>query len=218
MSVATMLRMTRDQAGAPHVACGETATILSAILMSPINLAIWARKLDFGLQQWVDTLDLSVIDDMRFTCEVDDLLPAFAAAEAGYPSGHLHLRDDIVALARNFADIMDDRRVEIRLEVVETDACKKFHADYVAARLITTYRGKGTQWLSAHDAASLKNGAVSADVEIKQIATGDVALFKGRVWSRDDAIIHRSPPKAGTGAQRLVLVINPGRDAPTIIV
>ena len=38
------------------------------------------------------------------------------------------------------------------LEVVRTDSCRKFHADYVTARLITTYLGEGTQWLDEADA------------------------------------------------------------------
>lgn len=208
----------RDQADASHAVCGEAVAILSAILMPPINLAIWQRKVDPRLATWVEALDLSVVDDIRFTCDIADLAPvlADAAAEAGYPEDSVRLRGDIVTLARNFAGLMDDPRVEIRLEIVETDACHKFHADYVAVRLITTYRGPGTQWLSATDAEALKGGSPLSDIEIRQIETGEVALFKGRVWSPDNAIIHRSPPVAGTGAQRLVLVINPGREAATI--
>jgi hypothetical protein len=34
-------------------------------------------------------------------------------------------------------------------------------------------------------------------------------MFKGHGWAPEAPIIHRSPPIAGTGQQRLVLVLNP---------
>jgi len=117
------------------------------------------------------------------------------------------LHADILSLADRFARIMQTKFVEIRLEHVTTNACKKFHTDYVTARLITTYIGQGTQWLDEDQPADCDCGDPH---NIQQMRTGDVALFKGRLWSTC-AAIHRSPPIEGTGEERLVLVINPGR-------
>ena len=101
---------------------------------------------------------------------------------------------------------MDLARIELRLEVVRTDSCRKFHADYVSARLITTYVGAGTDWLDDAEAAHL--AASGEPRRINRMAAFDVGLFKGKLATERPAI-HRSPPIAGTGAKRLLLVLNP---------
>jgi Protein of unknown function (DUF1826) len=130
--------------------------------------------------------------------------------DAGFVSGigRNMLVTDILMLANRFAAVMDVGDVEIRLEHVTTNACKKFHGDYVTARLICTYVGPGTQWLEGEDAANCDCGDPH---NIRQLSTGDVALFKGRLWSAEPPAIHRSPPIEGTGEERLVLAINPAR-------
>jgi len=108
-------------------------------------------------------------------------------------------------LAAQHAVLLDENDVRVRLEVVETDACRKFHADYVKVRTITTYLGQGTQWIEATtpDQAGLPVGP-----SIQQIAVGAVAMFKGRLWQENPVILHRSPPIEGQREQRLVLVID----------
>ena len=75
--------------------------------------------------------------------------------EAGYADTpeRAALIDDIVSLAKRYGDIMQIDAVSVRLAVVTTNSCRKFHADYVKARLITTYVGTGTLWIEAEDAA-----------------------------------------------------------------
>ena len=88
--------------------------------------------------------------------------------------------------------------VTIRLEPVTTDACKQLHADYVTVRLLTTYVGRGTQWSEE-----------AATEAMHSLACGDIALFKGRLLLDPPTVLHRSPPIAGTGERRLLLVIDP---------
>jgi hypothetical protein len=83
--------------------------------------------------------------------------------------------------------------------VVETDACSKFHADFVTLRTITTYRGPGTQWQRADD---------PGDQTINEMRSGAVGLFKGRLLQPEPSVLHRSPPIADSGESRLVLVID----------
>lgn len=82
----------------------------------------------------------------------------------------------------------------------------RFHADYVRARTITTYVGQGTQWI---DAARKIGDTPPDDDGIRRIETGAVAVFEGRLWLANPAVLHRSPPIAGSGERRLVLVIDP---------
>ncbi|MDT8854744.1 DUF1826 domain-containing protein [Paracoccaceae bacterium Fryx2] len=37
-------------------------------------------------------------------------------------------------------------RVQIRLDVIQTNACHKFHCDRVTARFLCSYRGHGTEY------------------------------------------------------------------------
>ena len=184
----------------------DNAQTLDAIREENVSIAIWERPILSSLLG----LKLDNIVDTRFMVDIDDLPDTLSEAMdgAGHERGAVRdlLHADILMLANRFADIMQSDYVEIRLKHVTTNACKKFHSDYVSARLITTYLGQGTQWLDSGDMAN------SCDPEvIQQMQAGDVALLKGKIWSEDTPAIHRSPPIESTNEGRLMLVINPGQ-------
>ncbi|NJM81090.1 MAG: DUF1826 domain-containing protein [Tabrizicola sp.] len=115
------------------------------------------------------------------------------------------LAGDCAALAVLFGDIMATPLVQLRLDVIQTDACKRFHLDRVPARLLCTYRGRGTEFGPA-----TPEGGVT---RISPLATGEAALFRGSLWPTEDCgLLHRSPPIAGTGETRLLLVIDVPED------
>lgn len=181
--------------------------VLKAIREPDCNLAIWQRD------AFADFAPLIAGDpqDLRFTCDAATLPERLGTdlVQFGYGGDrtlHRALAEDAAHLARLFCDVMDLARVELRLEVVRTDSCRKFHADYVTARLITTYVGAGTDWLDQADAERVAAGAAPA--HINRLSLFDVGLFKGKL-ATDRPAIHRSPPIAGTGAVRLLLVLNP---------
>jgi Protein of unknown function (DUF1826) len=195
-----------------HVAASVSPKILSAICDPDINIAIWQRSPIAVLE----SLDLTVLSDIRFTSPIG-MLPDMLQREmvaAGYRSriARHSLASDILSLANHFSIAMNLSKVEIRLEVISTNACHKYHADWVTARLITTYLGRGTQWISNEDAMRHRDGAPVETLFHHSIKTCDVALFKGHVWSNNAPAIHRSPPIDGSGEMRLILVINPGRE------
>lgn len=155
---------------------------------------------------------LDAVDDISIVRPVEELATSLPdeLATAGYPTAIARLlAADVATLASALATIAGVSRVSIRLDVVETDACRRFHADYVTARLICTYVGPGTQWLTAADAAALGEGATVDSLTVQSLATGDVGLFKGKTWAPDAPIVHRSPPILTTGERRLLLVIDP---------
>ncbi|MEP2990340.1 MAG: DUF1826 domain-containing protein [Parasphingorhabdus sp.] len=183
---------------------GNTET-LNAIRDESVSIALWERVVSSSLSK----LNLDSIADVRFTASVDALPDALSDAldEADHQRGSARdiLHKDILVLANRFAQVMETEYVEIRLEHITTNACRKFHTDYVTARLITTYLGQGTEWLDSDEHGN------SEPSNVQQMRTGDVALFKGRLWSSHAPAVHRSPPIEGTGEERLVLVINPAR-------
>lgn len=192
-----------------HVAVAVALDVLAAIHDPAINLAVWQRMLDDALAADAARLLRFQGEPLRLDLAVPDLAAALPGAmvAAGWPPAP-RIVPDMAMLAGCFADVMGCGAVSLRLEVITGDACRKYHADYVTARLITSYAGPGSQWLRDGDAAALAAGLAAEELAPQQLQAGEVALFKGRRWS-DAPIIHRSPPIAGTGQRRLVLVINP---------
>jgi hypothetical protein len=193
---------------APHVAMDKGPAGLAAIADPGINLAVWQRHLSPALVAEAGLLAKSAPADVRVTAATGHVASALTAvmADAGWPALPA-LVGDIAELAALAATSMATSALDIRLEIVTSDACRKFHADYVPLRLISTYAGPGSQWLSNDDAAALASGVAIEQLDVRALLAGEVALFKGRLRS-ESPIIHRSPPIAGTGQRRLVLVIN----------
>ncbi|WP_328705903.1 DUF1826 domain-containing protein [Erythrobacter rubeus] len=187
-------------------AISASSNILRDVLDPACNLAIWERK---SHRPFEDLLSGDV-RDVRFRAaplqlrerQHDEL------ASAGYAD--VAERDELIAdvsvLADHYCAILGLAEVEVRLEVVTTNSCRKWHADYVKARLITTYVGSGTQWLCQQDAARMKQGDEPRN--INSMSPGNVGIFKGKL-ATDTPAIHRSPPIDGTGEKRLLLVLNP---------
>lgn len=186
--------------------CAATPAVLAAIRDEACNLAIWQRA------PFADFTPLTEGDpqDLRFESGLDDLPATLrrALANNGFAGTGLHetLIADAAILARLFCEAMDLARFELRLEVVRTDSCRKFHADYVTARLITTYAGEGTDWLDDADAARVAAGQEPR--RINRLSAFDVGLFKGKLATARPAI-HRSPPIAASEGIRLLMVLNP---------
>jgi hypothetical protein len=182
--------------------------VLAEIRDADCNLAIWERA---PLAEFAP-LTHGTPQDLRFTCDAAALPALLGAglAQHGYggtPALHRALIADAALLAERFCAAMELATFELRLEVVRTDSCRKFHADYVTARLITTYVGEGTDWLDEADAARVAAG--QQPERIHRLAPFDVGLFKGKLAS-DHPAIHRSPPISETeGGARLLLVLNP---------
>lgn len=202
-----MIASTQERIAASAVAVErDDPAALEAVARPEVHLAIWNRPLPLALA-WLPQLDWTKIDDLDFTTTLEALEADMAEglAEAGYPAGARRdaLAEEIIDHARRFAAIQKINALAIRLEVIETDACRKFHADHVTARLLTTLVGLGTQWI---------HGDVGSDTPIRQLHTGDVTIFKGRLGTETPAILHRSPPIGDTGDTRLLLAIDP---APT---
>ena len=199
--------MTTLLASAARIAAQPS--VLNTIAAEDCNLAIWQREpvADFA------PLVTDEARDLRFETNLADLPATLARglAENGFGGDSALqpvLMRDASLLARLFCEAMGLARFELRLEVVRTDSCRRFHADYVSARLITTYFGEGTDWLEDDDAARVAAGGEPR--RIHRLNAFDVGLFKGKL-ATDRPAIHRSPPIAGTGTVRLLMVLNPAQ-------
>lgn len=180
---------------------------LRTFLQPGCAAAIWRRQTPRDLQSWLDGLDPDLLPQGRV------VLPANAVADtvrhlfdmSGLPPGSERdwLLDDIASLAELFTGLMSARSLRLRLDVVTTNACRKFHIDAITARLVCTYRGTGTQYGISTDGNDPRR--------VFTVPTGAPILSRGALWPEQPTagLLHRSPPIEGTGESRLVLVLDP---------
>jgi len=189
------------------VAVAESPSSLNAFLRPGCAAAIWRRQIPRTVQAWLNGLGGDLLPRSRI------VLRPRAAAQlieqacdiAGLPDGpeRQWFETDIAALVRVFADLMAAKYVRLRLEAVDTNACRKFHIDAITGRLVCTYRGPGTQYGISTSGRDPQR--------IFSVATGSPILLRGTLWPEGPAtgLLHRSPPIEGTGETRLVLVLDP---------
>jgi hypothetical protein len=206
----------RDAATSPIETC-DTMEGLEMIASPGVELVIWRRSLPWFLCSWLDQLDPSALPDLRLLVQPADLRRAILPllAESGMPHGSMCdlLVSDIDALVGAFSDIAHTVLVDVRLERISHNACRKFHRDCVKARLLTTYRGPATEWVQPCHAEKALRAQKRFTGPIEHLQTHEVAVFKGSCANQGRGILHRSPPVARTGLTRLLLCLNEPSDA-----
>lgn len=190
----------------------DAAEGLAAINKPDMELVIWRRGLPLCLRNWLERLDASCLPDLRVLVRPVDLQRAVEPHldECGVPPGDMRnlLLSDVDDLVSAFARITQSDLVDVRLERVSHDACWRFHRDCVEARLLTTYRGPATEWVRPIHAEQALRRQKRFKGPLERLTIHDVAIFKGSCAGAGSGIVHRSPPIAGTGQTRFLLVLN----------
>lgn len=172
-----------------------------------VEAVIWHRVMPTGVFEFLRHYPPHNVENVRIcvkTAEAEDRVQSVFRNWRGMSDP---VRDwlaaDIAVQAQQLSAILGAPRVVVRLEVVRDDACRKFHKDWVRARLICTYSGPGTEY-----------GEVTAAGEppqrVRSVPTGSPILLRGKAWSSGvvDEVLHRSPPIEHSGQSRLVVVID----------
>ena len=184
---------------------------LDVIHKPGVAAALWQRRPDPEFQAWIDGLLPDQLPEARVILRPHDVQAAVTTLcdKAGTPKGpeRRRLIEDISAQATIFAGLMGAAFLRLRLDVIAHDACRKFHLDAITARLICTYRGTGTQYGISTDGAE--------PAQVFTVPTGAPIVLRGTLWPTDPpaGLLHRSPPIAGSGETRLLLVLDPVEDA-----
>ncbi|SHF43663.1 Protein of unknown function [Ruegeria intermedia] len=189
------------------VAVADDPAGLRAFVQPGCAAAIWRRNMPKDVQSWLESVPEDALPNGRV------ILPKGAVPEtvghlcdmSAMPNGgeRAWLEADIAEMARMFADLMQTDYLRLRLDRIQTNACRRFHIDAVTARLVCTYRGTGTQYGVSTDGAEPKR--------VFTVPTGAPILLRGTLWPAEppSGLLHRSPPIEGTGETRLVLVVDP---------
>lgn len=194
---------------------GSQPEILDEIARPELDLVCWERRLpalvDARLDAWA----------ARGPAEFDRVLPAddldlWPATEGLDELLRGWLVTDLSALVGRFAVLSSAPRIRVFFGAVRTDRCRKFHVDYLRLRMISTYRGLGTEWLpeSGVDrlameappecAVTANRAIVRSESSIRRASAGDVLLLKGAGEGR--GAVHRSPPIEAQSQLRVVLI------------
>ena len=180
--------------------------VLSEIFDNKNNISLWKRKLDesisFGAEEIInDNLEFDFSKVLKYN-EINEAL----VNRLGQSQNKIFLFNDISNLSELFCNMFELKKVWLRMGISTNATCPRFHVDYLKCRLLTTYYGPGTEWLPNDliDRRKLKfnqkfskdqDGLFSSKTDIKHLATGDVALLKGELWSgnKGQGLVHRSP-------------------------
>ena len=180
---------------------------LAAIHRPGCPAAVWHRPTAPAFLSWLARLPPEHLPRIRVILRPEEVRSAVeaACAEAGMPAGDplAAFVEDVVLLAETFAETMRAPYLRCRLDVITSNACRRFHIDAVTARLICTYRGSGTQM-----GVSTDGGDPS---QIFAVPAGAPLVLRGTRWPElpPSGLLHRSPPIEGTGETRLLLVLDP---------
>jgi len=192
------------------VGVADTPEALSDFLNPGCAAALWRRQTPPDVQSWLNDLDPEDLPKGRVILPLDKVAETIGhlcdmSGLAACPERDW-LEADIALLADVFSDLVSARYLRLRLDVVTTNACRKFHIDAITARLVCTYRGTGTQYGISRDGAEPQL--------VFTVQTGSPILLRGTRWLETprSGLLHRSPPIEGTGETRLLLVLDPITD------
>lgn len=196
-------------------AFGETPDVLTEALQDGVNLAVWQRRLPAHIEDFARlllSLNEPLADARTLEIGKDGEVPPLDGIASAYAdlAGYEGFIADLGWLVGAYACLLDARSVGLRLRVLESAMCPRFHVDHVPLRLISTYAGPASEWLE--EGAVDRRRLAQADVDpvhIRQLACGDVALLKGEKWlgNEGSGLVHRSP-SVDKDNRRLILTLD----------
>lgn len=199
----------------PSALKGDKAEVLAKIYDKSINLTVWQRALSSDVEAYAHYLTKPEALFSKFQ-GIISLDNAKTALEANLPTTSLEQSEqssreafinDVARIIEMFGCLFDLNAVGLRLAVINNAMCPKFHTDRVPCRLVTSFKGEGTEWLENFHANRNKLGRNSIGKDdktagiyqherlVQKIPTGHIALLKGEAWegNEDNGLVHRSP-------------------------
>lgn len=197
---------------------GAVPEVFPSIYDEQINIVVLRRSLAEQIKQYCQALVdqhpnfqlRTVIHNERAAESLHSLLPEL--------EGKSRFVQDLALLLDMYSCLFDLEEVGLRLQVLDRAMCPRFHTDKLGCRLVTTYKGPGSEWLPNNVVDRSKLGAgnrglsdeasglYASDESIQQVNEGDVLLLKGDGWYGNEGAgaVHRSP--AVTAAEKRIVV------------
>ena len=200
----------------PHHVSNE-AEVLQNIADPVVNLSLWQRPPQPAIAEELSVLRARQLPDVRVPTTMesfDDDICTHLRQHGLNPAGFEHFRADLQLLADHFAGVSGGRDLKFRLVTTDDDNCRRFHVDTRHMRMLCTYRGPGTEWLTDDqvDREALLSGAPNeAVIRFGQPSHFEpfwVGIFRGETGSSGNGLVHRSPPIEGSGQTRVLFCLD----------
>ncbi|MCX2977827.1 DUF1826 domain-containing protein [Candidatus Marimicrobium litorale] len=196
---------------------GDDAGVLQKVTEPGTDLSLWRRPVEASIVQEIQNLSASDLQNIRqatsrfsFDTDVSGLL-----REQGLdPMAFQSLRADMLRLISIFSTVSEGRELQFRLLTTDSDDCRRFHLDRVYLRLLCTYQGPGTEWLTDAqvDREALVRCRPNSEVmrfgEASRFETFWVGILRGDPKNISSGQVHRSPPIADSGRIRVLFSID----------
>ena len=154
----------------------------------------------------------------RFVIDPDTAAQTLDEELAGFPD----LASDVGLWVQVLVDLTGCESVGVRIALMPRPMCPRLHVDRVTLRLVVTYQGSGTEYVSnghidrrqlghpASGTADEESGLLPSPDCVRRAGTYDVVLLKGEAWPDNvgRGAVHRSPPMSAD-SERLVMTLDP---------
>jgi hypothetical protein len=188
---------------------------LSGFLASSQNIALWRRISYPGSAALFDSV-LPDLGDFRQVLQPDQVRHRLASQfPARFWRNPLALEwvDDVAGLVRAFCQELNAPHCQVQFD--RQRPCVRYHADNVLMRLVCTYRGPGTLWLSEDNlnlAAAEAKGTKNEEIvlrpdDVQQTREWEVLVMKGK-QANTTPLYHKSPSPRPGDPSSLVLKLD----------
>jgi len=192
---------------------GHEPEVLTRIYDTHINLCILKRSIEHAIRMYAAYLQQEHVDfQLTRQVNVQSLADVLEESLPAHSMSTCFI-EDVVMVVDMFSCLFGLEKIGLRLIVLNKTMCPRFHSDRVPCRLVTTYSGKGTEWLDREgiDRSALetsKESITEHDI-VQRLSEGDIALLKGDQWEGNEemSIIHRSP-SLNADETRLLLTLD----------
>ncbi len=192
---------------------GTAPEVLDDIHEEEINIAILDRNVAQLSLESNQLIDQNI--EFRSSGEIDKILDDVTNSKRLHDC--FQIKQDMEKLLLLFQKVSIATSFRLLLATIQDNMCTKFHSDINDLRMLCTYSGQGTLWLTedninlaALDPKRINESIAIDTARIQQVKTGAVAILKGAVYPKQGtkAVLHRSPMISESSEKRLLLRID----------
>lgn len=192
---------------------GTAPSVLEDIHQNNTNISIYERDISQLASEIEGLLNENI--EVRLSGDVQKIMSELTQVVS--PNSYSLILQDINNIMKTFSEVAGSSEFRFLLATINTNLCRRFHTDLNTLRMLCTYSGPGTLWLTNNNVnqSSLNkyedNKLIVLDeTKIQQAKTGALVLLKGAMYPQSEvkAIVHRSPTIEESGSKRLLLRID----------
>ncbi len=194
---------------------------LTLVKNDDVNISIYNRDLTDKLSLFLDYLIGEKFCSINTSLDIKDFSNYFDTHLknicANYIEEYNSLKSDIESLLLKFSEISNSNHLKLFFGIIESDMCRRFHIDMYELRMLCTYKGQGTFWVSSNNVnyQALNSGGNNEEIvlragQVNQLKETEVAIIKGALYPKCKVggLVHRSPRIQNLNQKRIVLRVD----------